>query len=98
MLFTKDSLAGLMVACVLLLGVSHVKGRFKLRLYKILEARPLKFLGSISYSLYLLHAAVLMICLWTAERFQLNNLQSFWLRNPRHNLIIRVSSDFIPLF
>jgi peptidoglycan/LPS O-acetylase OafA/YrhL len=78
--FVTDTIAGSIVACGLLIGLSHSLRRVRVPFFHLLETRPLRFLGSISYSLYLLHAAVLAICLWTAQRLSLDALHSLLLR------------------
>jgi peptidoglycan/LPS O-acetylase OafA/YrhL len=76
----KDTLSGTTVAFILLIGVSQTRRGAKLAPFKFLASRPMRYLGSISYSLYLLHITALLLCFWVTFKLQLNDRQAFWLR------------------
>jgi peptidoglycan/LPS O-acetylase OafA/YrhL len=79
--FAKDTIAGLVVALGLVLGVASSRDSGEKPLaVRFFESAPLLWLGRCSYSLYLIHCAVLNVCLFGAERLGLTDMGAFALR------------------
>jgi peptidoglycan/LPS O-acetylase OafA/YrhL len=79
--FMKDSIAGFMVAAFLIYCTSSLHGSWPKPLVAVmLESRLPVALGAVSYSLYLTHFSILNLCVTIADRMQLSDLTSFWLR------------------
>ena len=76
----KDTIAGTVVAGILVYGTSLNLGPRTLTLFRLLETLPCRLLGRISYSLYLVHCTVLSVCLYMAARYHFTPTSGFYVR------------------